>query len=85
MVDKINIVKCWVDASYEIRTDYWIHIGYKISLVWVSVSSMSKRQNINSRILTEAELIGEDNVIPGLLWSRYFIEVQYFNVEEEVM
>ena len=85
MVDKINIVKCCLDASYEIHTDYRSHIGATISLVWVSVSSMSKRQNINSRILTEAELIGADDVIPGLLWSRYFIEVQYFNVEEEVM
>ena len=46
---------------------------------------MSNRQNLNSRILIEAELIGADDVIPGLLWSRYFIEVQDFNVEEEVM
>ena len=76
MVDKIKIVKCWLDASYEIHTDYRSHIGATISLGWVSVSSMSKRQNLNSRILTEAELIGADDVIPGLLWSRYFIEVQ---------
>ena len=73
MVEKINIIKCWVDASYDIHTDYRSHIGATISLGWVSLSSMSKRQKINSRISTEAELIGADNVIPGFQWSRYFI------------
>ena len=85
MVDKINIVKCWVDASYEIHTDYRSHIGATISLGWVSVYIMSKRKNLNSRILTEAELIGAEDMIPGFIWSRYFIEVKWFNVEETVM
>ena len=67
MVDKLNIFKCWVDASYEIHTDYRNLIGATISLGWVSVFSMSKREKINSRILTDAELIGADNVIPGFL------------------
>ena len=73
MVDKLNILKMWVDASYAMHTDYRSHIGATISLGWVSLSSMSKRQKLNSRISTEAELIGADNVIPGFLWSRYFI------------
>ena len=68
MVDKINILKCWVDASYEMHTDYWSHIGATISLLWVSVSSMSKRKKLNSMILTDAELIRAENVIPGFLW-----------------
>ena len=35
-----------------------------MSLGWVSVNRMSKRQKTNSRISTEAELIGADNVLP---------------------
>ena len=85
MVEKLNIVKCWMDASYMMHTDCRSHIGETISLGWISVYSMSKRQHINSKISTEAELIGMDYVIPGFLWSIYFIEVQGFNVEEVIM
>ena len=49
------------------------------------VASMSKRQNKNSIISTEEELIGADDVLPAFLWSRYFIEAQEFEVEEAVM
>ena len=81
----MNIVKWWVDLSYEIHPDCRSHTGEKISLGWGLVASMSKRQNINPRGSTEAELIGEDDVLPVSLCSRYFIEAQRFKAEEEVM
>ena len=76
MAENLKIVKCWEDASYVMHTYCWIHIGATISLGWVSVSSMSKRQQFNSSILAEAELIGADDIISGFLCSIYFIEVQ---------
>ena len=70
MVGKLNIVKCCVYASYTRHTALRPHTGYRLFLGSVSLYSMSKRQNINSRISAEAELIGADGVIPGFLWSR---------------
>ena len=64
---KMNIVKWWVDASYAMHPYCWSHTSVIISLVWGLVGSMYKRQNINSRISTEAELIGADGVIPSFL------------------
>ena len=69
-VDKLNIVKWWVDTSYAIHPDCRSHTGVKISLGWGSVSIMSKRQKINSIRSTDAELIGVDDMLPTFLWSR---------------
>ena len=74
-MDRLNIVKCWMDVSYAMHLDFQSHTGMMMSLGWVLVVSMTKRQKKNSRISTEAELIREDKVLTEFLWSRYFIEV----------
>ena len=84
-VDNLNIVKLWVDASYAMHPDCRNHTGAKMSLGWVSVSSMPKRQKLNSRRWIEAELIGSDNVLPAFLWPGYFIGAQGFKVAEAFM
>ena len=43
-VENLNIVKCWVDASYKMHLDFWSHTGAKMSLGWGSVASMSKKK-----------------------------------------
>ena len=63
-MDKLNIVKLWVDASYIMHPDYWSHTGIMVYLGWVLVASMSKRKKLNSIISTEEELIRVDNVLP---------------------
>ena len=79
-VDKLNIVKWWVDTSYATHLDSWSHAGAKISLGWGSIDSMSNRQNINSGISTEVETIISYDKLPASLLSRYFIEAQGFKV-----
>ena len=41
-MDKINIMKCWVDAPYAMHPDFWSHTVVTISLRWILVASMSK-------------------------------------------
>ena len=84
-VHNLNIVKLWVDTSYAMHPYCHIHAGATISLWWLLVARRSKRQNLNSRSSTEAELIGSDDVIPAFLCSRSFIEAQGFKVEEAVL
>ena len=35
--------------------------------------------------MTEAELLGADDVLPQLLWARYFIRVQGYYIDEIIM
>jgi hypothetical protein len=50
-----------------------------------SVSSMSKKQKINMRSSTEIELVGADDTMPGVMWTRYFMEAQGQDIEESIM
>jgi hypothetical protein len=45
-----------------------------------SAYSKSTRQNLHAKSSTEAELVGLDNVMPQVIWTRYFLEVQGYEV-----
>jgi hypothetical protein len=38
--------------------------------------STSKKQKLNTKSSTEAELVGIDDVLPQALWTKYFLEAQ---------
>jgi hypothetical protein len=49
------------------------------------VYSTLMRQKLNTKSLTEAELVGVDDVMPLVLWTRYFLQVQGYEVCENKM
>jgi hypothetical protein len=42
--------------------------------------SSSRKQKLNTKSSTEAELVGIDDVLPQALWTKYFMEAQGFGV-----
>ena len=44
------------------------------------IISISKKQNLNTKSSTEAELIGADDVMPQMLWKRYFLEAKGYGI-----
>ncbi len=46
------------------------------------LQSGSAKQKINTRSNTEAELVGVDDVITKILWTKLFIEEQGYEVEK---
>ena len=83
--DCINIIKWWVDASYAAHEDMRGHTGVSMSMGRGSIISMSKKQKINTKISTESELIGADDALPQMLWTKYFVESQGYKVNENIM
>jgi hypothetical protein len=49
------------------------------------VYSMSRRQRLNTRSSTEAELVGVNDAMNMVLWSRLFLEAQGFTVTDNVL
>ena len=50
-----------------------------------SIISISKKQNLNTKISTETDLIGADDAMPHMLWTRYFLEAQVYGVDEIIL
>ena len=75
----------WVDAAFAVHPDLKSHTGAIHSLGAGAISSISTKQKVNTRSSTEAELVGIDDVISKILWSKRFIESQGFRLESNVI
>ena len=74
--DYLSIVKWWVDASYASHDDCKDHTGAMMSLGKGAVMSFSRKRKLQVKSSTENELIGVDDTLPQVLWSKYFLEAQ---------
>ena len=86
--DGVNVLKLWVEASYSYHDDMRGHTGGTMSMGKDgrrSIISISRKLNINTKILVEAELIGADDAMPQMLWKRYFLEAQGYGINENIL
>jgi hypothetical protein len=82
--DGINI-KWWVDASFAVHPDMRSHTGGTVSLGKGSVYSLSRKQRLNTKSSTEAELVGVDDSMPLVIWTRNFILAQGYEISDNVV
>jgi hypothetical protein len=78
-------IKWWVDASYAVHPDMRSHTGGTMSLGKGSAISSSTRQKLNTRSSTEAELVGVNDIMSMILWTRNFLESQGYEVKDNVV
>jgi hypothetical protein len=78
-------VKWWIDASFAVHPDMRSHTGGTMSLGKGSIYSMSRKQRLNTKSSTEAELVGVDDGMPLVIWTRNFLVAQGFEVRDNVV
>ena len=61
------------------------HTGGTISFEKGSVYSTSVRQKLTTKSSTEAELVGVDDVMPMVLWTRQFLEGQGYKIKDSIV
>jgi hypothetical protein len=83
--DSLNVIKWWVDALFSTHDNWRGHTRATMSLGKVSVIGISKKQKINTRSSTESELVGTDDAIPQMMWTRYFLEGLGYVVEGYIL
>ena len=72
--DNLNCIKHWVDVAFAVHPDFRSHTGSITTLGKGSISSMSRKQKLNTRSTAEAELVGVDDAITQVLWTKLFME-----------
>ena len=83
--DDIRVINWWVDASFAVHPDYRSHTGAVMSFGRGAPISISSKQKLNSRSSTDAELIGADDVMSPMLWTKQFLEAQGIDVQENIL
>eukprot|EP00957_Ditylum_brightwellii_P102498 7811983-Ditylum_brightwellii.AAC.1 len=56
------------------------HTGVTMLLGEGLIFSSSKKQKLNTKSLTETELIAVNDAMPNILWTTYFFECQGYNI-----
>ncbi len=83
--DDTHVIKWWVDASFAVHPDMKSHTGGAMLMGKGAVYGTSTRQKLNTRSSTEGELVGGNDVMPQILWTRYFLEAQGYTVNDSIV
>jgi hypothetical protein len=83
--DKINVLEWSVDASYAPHSDMRSHTGGCVTLGKGYMSATSKKQKLNTRSSTEAELVAVDDMMHKVMWSRMFLQAQGYDMGPSVV
>ena len=81
-IDNLSVVKTWVDASFAVHNNMRSHTGGVIMMGKGSLYASSKRQKLNTKSSTEAELVGAGDFLPQTIWTNHFLEAQGYKVKE---
>jgi hypothetical protein len=83
--DDLRITKWWMDAAYAVHPDMKSHTGGVFTLGAGAIYGTSTRQKLNTKSSTEAELVAVNDVLPQVLWTKYFLEAQGYDAVDAVM
>ena len=72
-VDDLLNPKWWADAAFAVHPDMKSHTGGVMMLGSGALQCISKKQRLNTKSSTEAELVGADDVLADVLWTRNFL------------
>ena len=84
MDDKLSI-RWWVDASFGVHPDLCSHTGATMSVGRGSTYSVSRKQKLNTRSSTEAELVRVNDAMSLVLWTRLFLLHQGLKIHDNVI
>jgi hypothetical protein len=75
-----GILKWWVGASFAVHPNMRGHSGGGLSLGRGFPIVSSTKQKLNTRSSTETELVGAEDFMPAIRWTRYFLKAQGYAV-----
>ena len=61
------------------------HTEAHMTLGQGTVVSISTKQKLNTKSSTECELVGVNEPLPMMLWSRLFAVAQLMNVDDNIL
>ena len=83
--DGTGILKWYVDGSHGVHPNMRGHTGGGLTMGTGFPITASTKQKLNTRSSTETEIVGIDDLMPAMLWTRLFLEAQVYGVTENIV
>ena len=77
----LSVTKWYADAAFAVHPDMRSHTGYTMSMGEGAIISSSRKQKLNTRSSTEAELVACDDAMTQVLWTRNFLKEQGYETK----
>jgi len=75
----------YVDASFTVHPNMRGHTGGGLTLGRGFPISVSTKQKLNTRSSTESELVGVNDMMPIIYWTRYVLLSQGYGIIENLL
>ena len=73
------------DAAFSVHPDFKSHTGGTFSMGKGTITAISRKQGMNTRSSTEAEVVAADEIVGPMLWTRNFLEAQGYPVTDNIL
>ncbi len=83
--DNLRVVKWYVDASFALHPNFKSHTGAIMTFDGGRVQSISRKQKLNTKSSTDAELMAADDTSVMILWTKLFMEAQGYSIDKNIL
>ena len=83
--DNLHCIKWYVDASFAVHPDFKSHSGAVMTMGEGAIQAGSAKQKLVTRSSCEAELVGADDMATKILWTKFFMEAQGYQIKRNVL
>ncbi len=85
-IDEMNFTIHWyLNGSHQIHEDCRGQIGRLMTMGKGAAIGLSNIMKCNTRSSTETELIALHEKLPDVVWTRYFVECQVYDIDEYII
>jgi hypothetical protein len=74
-----------VDAAFAVHPNMQGHSGGGLSLGTGFPIMSSTKQKLNTQSSMESEIVGADDFMLAICWTRYFMEAQGYQVQDNIL
>ena len=83
--DGSGCLKWHCDEAFALHNDFRNHTGSTFTMVDGAITSLSRKQGMNTRSSTEVEVVATDEIISPMIWTQLFLKVQGYPVKENIL
>jgi hypothetical protein len=78
-------IRLYADAAFAVHPDFRSHTGAVMTMGGGAITTISRKQGLNTRSSTEAEIVAADEVAGPMLWTKQFVEAQSYPVARNTL
>ena len=84
-INKSVNINWYFDAAFAVHKDMRSHTGGFIAMGTGGAYVQSRKHYLNTKISTEANLVGVYSVLTQVIWNRYFLKEQGYLIHDNVI